>query len=59
MASSELAYYSGEDPLNLPWLSVGAVGFVSVIGHVVGDRLRRMLDAYEAGDIATAREVHK
>ncbi|GAA4855036.1 4-hydroxy-tetrahydrodipicolinate synthase [Saccharopolyspora cebuensis] len=58
MASTDLAYYSGEDPLNLPWLSVGAVGFVSVIGHIVGDRLRRMLDAHESGDITTAREVH-
>jgi 4-hydroxy-tetrahydrodipicolinate synthase len=58
LASTNLAYYSGEDPLNLPWLSVGAVGFVSVIGHVVGDRLRKMLDAYEAGDVVGAREVH-
>ncbi|MCI2420355.1 4-hydroxy-tetrahydrodipicolinate synthase [Saccharopolyspora sp. K220] len=58
MATTDLAYYSGEDPLNLPWLSVGAVGFVSVIGHVVGDRLRKMLDAYEAGAVADAREIH-
>ncbi|MDA3624378.1 4-hydroxy-tetrahydrodipicolinate synthase [Saccharopolyspora oryzae] len=58
LAATDLAYYSGEDPLNLPWLSVGAVGFVSVIGHVVGDRLRSMLDAYEAGDVAGAREIH-
>ncbi len=58
MANSDLAYYSGEDPLNLPWLSVGAVGFVSVVAHVVGDRLRQMLDAYEAGDVATAREIN-
>lgn len=58
LANSDLVYYSGEDPLNLPWLSVGAVGFVSVIGHVVGDRLRQMLDAYESGAIETAREIH-
>ncbi|GAA2356209.1 4-hydroxy-tetrahydrodipicolinate synthase [Saccharopolyspora halophila] len=58
MNDTGLAYYSGEDPLNLPWLSVGAVGFVSVIGHVVGDRLRSMLDAYESGDVTGAREIH-
>ncbi|HEY8371424.1 MAG TPA: 4-hydroxy-tetrahydrodipicolinate synthase, partial [Pseudonocardiaceae bacterium] len=58
MGSTGLAYYSGDDPLNLPWLSVGAVGFVSVIGHLVADRLRRMLDAFEAGDPVTAREIH-
>lgn len=58
MARTGLAYYCGDDPLNLPWLSVGGVGFVSVIGHVVADRLRRLLDAYESGDVATAREVN-
>lgn len=58
MARTGLAYYCGDDVLNLPWLSVGAVGFVSVIGHVVADRLLRMLNAYEAGDVRTAREIN-
>jgi 4-hydroxy-tetrahydrodipicolinate synthase len=58
MARSGLAYYCGDDAVNLPWLSVGAVGFVTVIGHVVADRLRRMLDAYESGDVRTAREIN-
>src|SRR3712207_5514014 len=54
IATTGLAYYSGDDPANLPWLSVGAVGFVSVIGHVVADRLRELVDAYEAGDVRRA-----
>jgi len=58
IANTGLAYYSADDGLNLPWLSVGAVGFVSVIGHVVADQLRHMLDSYEAGDVATALAVH-
>jgi 4-hydroxy-tetrahydrodipicolinate synthase len=58
LATTTLAYYSGDDPVNLPWLSVGAVGFVSVIGHVVADRLRVMLDAYEAGEHDRARNLH-
>ena len=58
MATTSLAYYSGDDPVNLPWLSVGAVGFVSVIGHVVADRLREMVTAFDAGDHARARELH-
>ena len=33
MAETGLAYYSGDDALNLPWLAMGAVGFVSVWGH--------------------------
>jgi 4-hydroxy-tetrahydrodipicolinate synthase len=59
IASTDLAYYSGDDALNLPWLAVGGVGFVSVIGHVVAGRLRRMLDTYENGDVSTARTVHR
>ncbi|GAY09393.1 4-hydroxy-tetrahydrodipicolinate synthase [Pseudonocardia sp. N23] len=58
LATTTLAYYSGDDPVNLPWLSVGAVGFVSVIGHVVADRLRAMLNAYEAGEHDRARNLH-
>ncbi len=59
MAASGLAFYSGDDMLNLPWLSVGAVGFVSVHGHVVGDRLHEMIDAYVAGDVDTALAIHR
>ncbi len=59
MARSKLVYYSGEDMLNLPLLSIGAVGFVSVVGHVAAARMRAMLDAYEAGDVTTARAVHQ
>ena len=33
---SGIPVYSGDDILNLPLLSVGAVGFVSVCGHTVG-----------------------
>jgi 4-hydroxy-tetrahydrodipicolinate synthase len=59
IASTDLAYYSGDDPLNLPWLSVGAVGFVSVIGHLAADRLRDLADAYESGDVVRAKEIHE
>ena len=58
IASTGLAYYCGDDPVNLPFLSIGAVGFVSVIGHVVADRLRVLLDSYESGDVERARAVH-
>ena len=51
--------YSGDDILNLPLLSVGAVGFVSVCGHTVGADLRAMLDAWFAGNSAKALEIHQ
>jgi 4-hydroxy-tetrahydrodipicolinate synthase len=51
--------YSGDDILNLPLLSIGAVGFVSVCGHTVGLQLKAMLDAWFAGDSAKALEIHQ
>lgn len=51
--------YSGDDILNLPFLSIGAVGFVSVCGHTVGSELKAMLDAWFAGDTARALEIHQ
>ena len=51
MLATDLVFYCGDDMLNLPWLSVGAAGFVSVVGHVVGDRLHDMIDAYRAGRV--------
>ncbi|WP_283134744.1 4-hydroxy-tetrahydrodipicolinate synthase [Rhizohabitans arisaemae] len=59
MADTGLAYYSGDDALNLPWLSVGAAGFVSVVGHVVGADLAEMIDAYRAGEVERAVAVHR
>ncbi|MEU2252003.1 4-hydroxy-tetrahydrodipicolinate synthase [Nocardia xishanensis] len=58
IAETGLAFYSGDDSLNLPWLSIGAVGFISVIGHLVPERLRELVDAYRAGDVARARDIN-
>jgi 4-hydroxy-tetrahydrodipicolinate synthase len=58
LARTDLIYYCGTDMLNLPWLSLGAVGFISVVGHVTGDRLHEMIDAFGAGDVTAARHIH-
>jgi 4-hydroxy-tetrahydrodipicolinate synthase len=57
MAETGLAYYSGDDALNLPWLAIGAVGFVSVWGHLAAGQLRDMFSAFNSGDLATARKI--
>jgi 4-hydroxy-tetrahydrodipicolinate synthase len=56
---SSIPVYSGDDILNLPLLSVGAVGFVSVCGHTVGADLRVMLDSWFSGNSSKALEVHQ
>jgi 4-hydroxy-tetrahydrodipicolinate synthase len=50
--------YSGDDVLTLPFLSVGAVGLVSVASHWAGNELAAMIAAYFAGEVATARELN-
>jgi 4-hydroxy-tetrahydrodipicolinate synthase len=59
MNATPLVFYSGDDMLNLPWLSLGAAGFVSVAGHVAGDRLHEMIDAYSAGQTTEALRLHR
>ncbi len=59
MNCTPLVFYSGDDMVNLPWLSLGAAGFVSVVGHVVGERLHEMIDAYLAGQVEEALRLHR
>jgi 4-hydroxy-tetrahydrodipicolinate synthase len=59
MADTGLAFYSGDDVLNLGWLTHGACGIVSVVGHVAGDRYRTMVDAVDRGDLPTALATYR
>lgn len=58
MANSSLQFYSGDDGLTLPWMSVGAVGVVGVTTHVATGQFRQLVDAITAGDLQTARRLH-
>ena len=58
MADSDLPVYCGTDALNLPLLSLGAAGFVSVVSHVVTERLVELVNAYAAGDVEGARSLN-
>ncbi|HEY0936282.1 MAG TPA: 4-hydroxy-tetrahydrodipicolinate synthase [Trebonia sp.] len=59
LSRCDLAYYSGDDPMNLPLWSIGAVGAISVTAHVVGDRILEMLEAFTAGRNAEAARLHQ
>jgi len=58
LAATDLLYFSGDDATTLPWLALGAVGCVSVVGHVAGREYAAMLAAVDAGDLPAARAVH-
>lgn len=59
MAETGLAYYSGDDALNLAWLTHGAVGVVSVVAHAAPRQYADMVAAVEGGDLATALRLHR
>ncbi|MBO8142346.1 MAG: 4-hydroxy-tetrahydrodipicolinate synthase [Firmicutes bacterium] len=54
----EFLIYSGDDSLTLPILAVGGTGVISVAGHLVGRRIRAMIDAFQKGDVKTATAIH-
>ena len=59
MAATDLAYYSGDDPLNLAWLTHGATGVISVVGHGHGDDYAAMVAALDTGDLGEALAIHR
>ena len=50
--------YSGDDSLTLPILSVGGCGVISVASHLIGDGIQEMIQAFFAGDVKKALDLH-
>ena len=59
MAETGLAFYSGDDVLNLGWLTHGGVGVVSVVAHVAGRDYASMVAAVDRGDLDEALGVYR
>jgi 4-hydroxy-tetrahydrodipicolinate synthase len=53
-----LKVYSGDDFLNFAWLTLGASGVVSVVGHAASSAYLDMVEAIERGDVFEARRIH-
>lgn len=54
-----LDLYAGDDPLLLKHLELGGKGVISVTAHVVGSRIRELIDAFEAGDRERAAQIDR
>ncbi|MDO5661219.1 MAG: 4-hydroxy-tetrahydrodipicolinate synthase [Brachybacterium sp.] len=59
MNQTDLAYYSGEDALNLTWLTLGAAGLVSVVGHVAPRLEADLVESVDRSDLPAARDIHR
>ncbi|MCF6093174.1 4-hydroxy-tetrahydrodipicolinate synthase [Microaerobacter geothermalis] len=51
--------YSGDDKLTIPCMSVGGYGIVSVASHLVGLRMKEMIEAFVDGKTTRAAELHR
>ncbi|HBX78182.1 MAG TPA: 4-hydroxy-tetrahydrodipicolinate synthase [Acidimicrobiaceae bacterium] len=51
--------YSGDDPLTLSLLAVGASGVISVASHWAGRQIGAMITAFLAGDVSLATELNQ
>jgi 4-hydroxy-tetrahydrodipicolinate synthase len=59
MADTGLAFYSGDDVMNLGWLTHGGCGVVSVVGHVAGREYAAMVAAVDRGDLTEALDIYR
>ncbi|MCP2324840.1 4-hydroxy-tetrahydrodipicolinate synthase [Hamadaea flava] len=59
LRDTDLAYYSGDDALTLPLLSIGATGLVGTSTHLTGAVATRLISAYHDGDTAEAVRLHR
>jgi 4-hydroxy-tetrahydrodipicolinate synthase len=55
---NEFTILSGDDGLTVPFMSLGAVGVVSVASNLLPAEVRALVGAFAAGDVADARRRH-
>jgi 4-hydroxy-tetrahydrodipicolinate synthase len=59
MSATDLQWYSGDDALNLAHLTQGAMGIVSVVGHLASRQYAEMIAAVVSGNLSRAIEIHR
>jgi len=59
MSQTDLQWYCGDDALNLAHLTQGAVGIISVVGHLAGRQYAEMVAAVAEGNLPRAIEIHR
>lgn len=56
---TDLLYFSGDDANVLPHLAIGASGLIGVTANVAPAAYRALVNAVNAGDLATATQEHQ
>jgi 4-hydroxy-tetrahydrodipicolinate synthase len=58
LAATDLTLLSGDDSMTLPLLAIGGRGVISVVGNLVPADMKSLCEAFDSGDLASARELH-
>jgi len=58
LTGDNFSIYSGDDSLTLPILALGGTGVISVAAHLVGKRIKNMINLFKAGDTKQALDIH-
>jgi 4-hydroxy-tetrahydrodipicolinate synthase len=59
MNQTDLMYFAGDDANALPTLAIGGTGLIGVTANIAPEPYRTMINAVNAGDLATATAQHK
>jgi 4-hydroxy-tetrahydrodipicolinate synthase len=57
LAETDLDLYAGDDNLVFPFLELGGIGGVCVHTHVVGPKVKEMVQAFRSGDAEGAKRL--
>jgi 4-hydroxy-tetrahydrodipicolinate synthase len=59
MTSDHFTIYNGDDIMVLCGLAQGAAGVISGGSHVIGDKMRNMIELFLTGKVKEAEQIHK
>jgi 4-hydroxy-tetrahydrodipicolinate synthase len=57
-APDDFGVWSGDDPMTLPLLAVGAVGVIGTATHWCGEVMAELVAAFQKGDLHRAQELN-
>jgi 4-hydroxy-tetrahydrodipicolinate synthase len=58
LAGDKIDVFSGDDFITFPMMACGAKGVISVTANIMPAEVAALVDAFEAGDLEKARQLH-
>ena len=58
LCGDQIDVLSGDDFITFPMMACGAVGIISVLANIMPKAVADLTDAFFAGDLKTARQIH-